>query len=472
MKLYTETEIKAEVDNPEFQVKIPAFSGRNYPIEYLNSREFELLTYFLFKKEISQGMYSDEFDAVRLMKGIADKGRDLLLQFENKNTGVIQCKRYESLINKPQLAREIIKFVLHAIQDKSLINNSEKFTYYFIALNGFNDRAQNLLNDLKSILNEEKIESWTEEVIEENEGIKIKSFKTVETELNDIFNKIKVEPITGHDLDQKLKNSKEIIPMFFEVEKVASEEMLRQVLSEFVGFKNDEDLEKLRNRLQNVPQEKRMYFGLFNIYGFDLSFYKKISRDKKLIVNIAEIRNELNRRFVDFLKETIEKYQIIFISGLKELSPFTKQVVVPYLFNKYALLYNQQEMGGFMAKIVENKKDSQLFKYQTIEEHKQHYLEIGQLVLNDDYSSFVGDNELLELKKNLTKWIHAGFESIQEMSDRFDEDMKVLMPIIETIENYIRNIMPTNPTIIIDNSGLGETEEDFIELLKKVNKLE
>ena len=472
MKLYTETEIKEEVDNPELQVKIPAFSGRNYPIEYLKHREFELLAYFLFKKEISQGLYSKEFDTVRLMKGVSDKGRDLLLQYENKNTGVIQCKRYESLINKSQLAREIIKFVLHAIQDKSLIDDSEKFTYYFIALSGFNDGAQKLLGDFKSILDEEKLEAWTEEVIEENVGITIKSFKSVEQELAKIINGIKVEPITGDDLDQKLMNSKEIVPIFFEVEKVASEDMLRQVFSEFVGFKNDKDLEKLRIRLQNVPTEKRMYFGLFNIYGYDLSFYKKISRDKKLIYNIAEVRNELNRRFIDYLNETIEKYQIIFISGLKEISPFTKQIVVPYLFNKYALQYNQQEMGGFMSKIVEDKRDSQLYKYQTIEQHKNHYLEIGQLVIENDYSTFVGDKELIEQKKVFAEWIHNGFKSTKEMSDRFNEDMKTLEPIIETIENYIKEIMPTNPTIIIDNSGLGETEGDFIELLKKVQKLE
>lgn len=128
-------------------------------------------------------------------------------------------------------------------------------------------------------------------------------------------------------------------------------------------------------------------------------------------------------------------------------------------------------MGGFMTKIIEDKKDS-LYIYQTLEQHMQHYIEIGQLVLKDDYSSFVGDKELVEYKKNLAIWIYAGFKSTKEMRDRFYADMKVLRPIIETIENYIREIMPTNPTIIIDNSGLGETEEDFIELLKKVKKLE
>lgn len=110
MKLYTEKEIKEEVDNPEFQVKIPAFSGRNYPIEYLNSREFELLTYFLFKKEISQGICSGKFDTVRLMNGVSDKGRDLLLQFKNKNTGVIQCKRYEKVYKvKPTIGKRNYK---------------------------------------------------------------------------------------------------------------------------------------------------------------------------------------------------------------------------------------------------------------------------------------------------------------------------------------------------------------------------
>lgn len=472
IEIISEEEIKQEIDSPEFEVKIPAFSGRNYPIEYLNSREFELLSYFIFKKEISLGIYSEKFDTVRLMKGVSDRGRDLLLQLGNKNVGIIQCKRYQSLINKPQLAREVIKFVLHSIQDKTLISSKDEFTYYFIALSGFNERAQTFLGDFNAaMIKEDKLEAWTEEVIEENKSIKIKAYKDIEKELIEILACISIEPITGDDLDQKLKNSKEIVPIFFEVEKVASEEMLRQVFSEFVGFKNDEDLEKLRERIQNVPKEKRMYFGLFNIYGYDLNFYKKISKDKKLLYNIAEIRTELNRRFIDYLKEAIEKYQLLFITGLKQISPFTKQIVVPYLFNKYALKYNQSEMGGFMSKIIMDKREGLINKYQTIAQHKEHLLEVGQMVLDDDFSSFVGDEELLKLKKDVVRWIHAGFQSTDEMSNRFDEDMKILEPIIETVEDYIKDIMPTNPTIIIDNSGLGENEEEFAELLKKVQKL-
>lgn len=472
MEIISEIEIKTELESPEFENKIPAFGGRNYPIEYLNSREFELLSYFIFKKEISAGGFDGKHDTVRLMKGVSDKGRDLLLQNKNQNTGIIQCKRYTSLINRPQLAREVIKFILHALQDKTLISTKD-FRYYFIALSGFNETCQTFLSDFNnSITKEVKLKDWTDEVIAENKAIKFKDYEEVKSELLEILGSIIIEPITGDDLNQKLKNSKEIVTIFFEVEKVASEEMLRQVFSEFVGFKNDEDLDKLRKRLQNVPTDNRMYFGLFNIYGYDLNFYKKISKDKKLLYNIADIRNELNRNFIDYLKETIEKYQLLFISGINEISPFTKQVVVPYLFNKYALEYNTKEMGGFMSKIVNDKREGVINKYQTIEEHKAHLLEIGQLVLNDDFSTFVGDAELLEFKKTLSKWTHAGFKSTTEMSQRFDEDMKILAPIIETIEGYIREIMPSNPTIIIDNSGLGETEEDFVELLKKVKKLE
>lgn len=473
MNFTTETEIKTELDSADYQSKLTAYSGRQYPIEYLSSREFEILVYFVFKKEIEFGINSDKYDTIFLMKGTSERGRDCILQSRNKNVGVIQCKRYTSLISKPDLAREIIKFTLHAIQDPELISEATNFTYYFIALQGFRDTTLVLLKDFnKNILSEPKLHEWVNEVIEENEELKFKDYSEVKGDLEKILGKITIKPITGLEIDQKLKSSKEIVAMFFEIEKVASEDMLRKVFSEYFEFKNDEDLEILRQKLKDVPKENRMFFGLFSIYGYDIDFYKRLVGDKKMLFQIADIKVEINKRYIDYLNETIRKYQLLFISGLPNISPFTKQVVVPYLFNKYALKYNETSLGQFLSKIVRGDRKGVLYEFQTIEQHKAHLLDIGEKVLKDDFSDFVGDEELLKFKKEVSFWTHKDFQTVEEMSERFDKDMIILKPIIEIIEEQIVKITPVNPTIIIEDKGLGETEKDFADILKGVQKFD
>ena len=64
MNFETENEIKTELESADFQSKLTAYSGRQYPIEYLSSREFEILVYFVFKKEIELGINSDKYDTI------------------------------------------------------------------------------------------------------------------------------------------------------------------------------------------------------------------------------------------------------------------------------------------------------------------------------------------------------------------------------------------------------------------------
>lgn len=470
----THQEIQIELDSSQYQDKIPAYANRKYPIEYLNSREFEMLLYFLYQKEINSGQFRDKYDSILLMKGTAERGRDIILQKDGKNTAIIQCKRYVDLINKPQLIREILKFVLHYLQDQSLIYDPTFFTYYFVALKGFNDPTLELIQDFNNnILKEDKLKNYTERVLEDNESISFKTFEEIEKPLKDILSKIKIVPINGIDIDIKLKTSKEIISVFFEVEKVASQEMLDEIFKKYVGFKNDEDLDRLRKRLQDLPKEYRMSLGLFSIFGYDENFYRIIAHDKDLIVQIADLKSNFNSKFIAYLMDTIQKYHLIFISGLPDISPFTKQAIVPYLFNKYALKFQEAEIGEIFSSAIREKSEEQLiYKLRTLEDIKQHFLETGQKVLNNDFSTFVGDGELLKLKKELAYWTHKEFSSVQEMSERFDQDLQQLKPILEHIEILIKKIMPQNPTIIIENPNILDSEEAIDRLVENANRFD
>lgn len=472
-EFHSDKEIKSELDSPDYQEKIPAFAGKKYPIEYLSSREFEMLLYFLFKKDISSGENLDKYDFVLLTKGTAERGRDVILQKKKRNVGIIQCKRYADLIQKPQLVREVIKFVLHSIQDKSLIDNASLFTYYFVALSGFNDKALILLQDFnKNVINEPNLKLWTEQVLEENETLKFRSFDEVEKRLKEILSKITLEPINGIDIDQKLKNSKDILSIFFEVEKVASQDMLDEMFKKYVGFKNDEDLERLRKRLQDLPKENRMSLGFFSVFGYDENFYRNIANDRALIVEIADLKSKFNQKFIDYLKDTIEKYHLIFIAGHSDVSPFTKQAIVPYLFSKYALQFQKTELGKIFTEAIEEKANGTVNRLKTMGDVKQQLLEVGEMVLKNDFSTFVGEGDLLELKKDISYWTHKEFKSVEEMSYRFDKDMEVLQPIIETIEGYIQKIMPQNPTIIIENPNVLDSKESIEKLLEESKRFE
>lgn len=470
MQFFTDEELNKEIEALEAGERPPAFAGRKYPIEYLQARDFEILLYFIFKKEIELGLHRDKYDTVRLMKGVAERGRDNVLIHQGKNVAAVQCKRYGRPLTRPECAREIIKFLLHALQDSNLISDKENFTYLLVSLEGFNEKALNLLNNFKSDSSkDEELESWTNEVIRDNEGITFKTFSDVKDRLLDLIQSINIEIITGTDIDGKLRLLKDVIPIFFEVEKVVSASMLDEKFKQYFDFTTDEDLNKLRTRIGQLPEDKKMRFGLFNLYGYDLNFYRKLARDREVILKFADLKSSLDQRFIQYLQETIQRFQLLFVSGLPNISPFTKQVAITYLFNKYAVQFHDNTSGKFLASFT--KKNSLIYEMQTIEQIKVELLRVGDLVLRSDYSSFDGDEELVNLKRQILEQIHRGFTSVQEMSDRFDQDMIDLLPIIKVIEEKVKEIMPSNPTIIIGDFGL-QTEQDFVDMLKKAKEYE
>lgn len=465
----TKDELLAEINTVDPKEKYPAFAGKKYPIEYIDSRDFERLLYFLFQHEIAAGEHKGVYDAVVLMKGTGERGRDSILQYHGKNVGAIQCKRYTSLVTAPDMAREIIKFCLHAIQDEELVDTSQDFTYFFTALTGLNDPALTLYSEFNTkIIIDPKLQSWTEEVLENNKSLKFKNFAVVETELKQLLSVIKLKLLTGADIDKKLKNAKDVVKVFFEVEKVVDRDLLWEFGAQFMGFKSNEDLEKLRKRLQDIPKESILKLGIFTLYGYDVTFYKKLIANRKILFQIVDIKGEISKMFIDHLKESIEKYVFIYISSEPKISPFTKQLGVPYLFNKFALRHNIQESGEFMHKISEHK--GLITELQTIEQHKAHFLEQGRKVLSEDYSGWVGDDEMMELKKGIARFVHAEFSTVDEMSQRFDADMVIVQPLLDKIEAEIERIMPSNGTLIIENNSSIKTVEDFVEILEANKK--
>jgi hypothetical protein len=117
-----------------------------YPYCDLDDRDFERLVYLLHHNEIGHGT-GYEFDEVRLMQGVGERGRDCTLYLDAKCVGVIQCKRLATNLDRPTLGKEIIKFALNSILDKSLRGTEADFRYIVAVARGFSEPAVKLRDE-------------------------------------------------------------------------------------------------------------------------------------------------------------------------------------------------------------------------------------------------------------------------------------------------------------------------------------
>ena len=115
MILLDETQI-AELQHTVSMVKPKKYNLQvAYPFGDLDDRSFENLLYSLAKSGAE--LFSFPYDRVSLTLPGGDKGRDIVLLNDGLLCGIIQCKRTKALIERPALAKEILKFVLYALQD-------------------------------------------------------------------------------------------------------------------------------------------------------------------------------------------------------------------------------------------------------------------------------------------------------------------------------------------------------------------
>jgi len=208
-------------------IKPVTAANKGFPYNALaDHRRFEELIYSVYSQEIRGGSWKNIYDNISLLQGVRERGRDCVLYRDDKITGLIQCKHsiYESeRISRPECIREIIKFALHAINDKSLISDVNDFTYFIAVSHGFSEPALTLILNFKiEIFKEKELKEWAKDIISANNTLRLLKFETIEVELLSILAAIKVKTILPQDLDLLLSAvaNQNIIGLFFEVKTI------------------------------------------------------------------------------------------------------------------------------------------------------------------------------------------------------------------------------------------------------------
>lgn len=205
--------------------KPKTLANQPYPYtDVASDRRFEELIYSIYKKKIEHdAIFTSEHDAIQLMQGVGESGRDCVMYKNGVINAAIQCKKYNDRISRPDCAKEIIKFLLFSIIEPPLLPDINRFTYYFVASGDFTEPAATLLDDFgKNIVAEKNLQEWTDAIIKKYTSFRGLVYNTIEAELKKKLSLLKVKRIAPCDLDIELNQpyASDLITLFFEVKTV------------------------------------------------------------------------------------------------------------------------------------------------------------------------------------------------------------------------------------------------------------
>lgn len=469
----TDDEIESDI---EASAKPPVYEHQQgYPFGTLGDRQFECLLHDIFSAEARPNTSRfGEFDRALLMQGVGERGRDCALVMNGKHVGVVQCKRYESLLSKPDVAREIIKFCLHAILDPALMPEPQGFRYIFAVSKDFNERAKLLLNSFNTkIENEPELLSWIQEVVRENKRLEHLKPAEVQQKLLDILKSIDVKPLGFNELNTMLVGKDIVVQKYFTLKKVISEERLQPIekmLEAIVNKITDEDVRRLLDELQNQPQDRRFDIGMMSLWGYPQEFVDylfKSGQFKSLGMILAASKAQLDAEFLELLRQKIEDEILINITSRREFSPLTIQAASPYVFAKLAERWCRNQQGRTLTAILPTphvRTDALSIR--------SHLLETGEAVLRNDFSMVVGDKDILALKKGILRFVYGNFRTRAEMEKTFDEEWPKMVPILDEIERKLEALIPGSTTIVLRSMGWFDDESHLKSVLNTAQALD
>ena len=302
------------------------YTNHPMPLNDLSDRCFEILLYHIFKERLKIKdqeiiMFADN---VSLMQGVAEQGRDIILSKDGLNTGVIQCKKYKGNLSITEVAREILKFILYYLHDKSLIGDIKNFNYYLSASTGFSGKAIGAFNDFgKYLCTEPKLKDWVEDIFRDYPAkFSGWSYEHINDELLNVCKTIKIKKIIPQDCEYWISEFTPIQKTFFKVMTVTDNTLVENLINNYLkpiihklDINNKFDApdytfrfkEYLKTSYEEYSSAKTLVFGN----------QQKRLEDIYYPLSVAKIENAKDEE--EFEVHKIDKYREDFIPTYRKL---------------------------------------------------------------------------------------------------------------------------------------------------------
>ncbi len=455
------------------------------PFSELGDREFELFSYLLIKEEIDCEEH-ESYDNVSLMQGVGERGRDCVVYKDGDVAAIIQCKKYKSRVTKPSFLKELIKLLLHAYKDKSIIPKSGKIKYLFYISSDLTEPAITLTNkfsdEIKNEISSGLIKNLVEQVVSEYESFSLYDKKEPLEDIYKLFKRVEVNVSNGVDLTNRVLKKSKILEQFFKVKTVIDLEsndlVIRTALEDY-GLKliTDSDLKSIQKRVGSSKDKHRINLGWVDFFGFDEEFFKYLKGEKfkELLASVMAVNTKSNKYLFDFLSEKInelvyEKVTVALInSGL--IHPYSVNIVTAYLIRRISKPIN----SNVLPKNIHRKSypENFLSKDELIHLVFQDLLHSSEKYLQGDYSDIKGTPDELRFKLEiLFPHIHQGFNDATDIKDQVDKDLIVLSPVIDNLEELLEQLFASTRTIVIKGGDYMDDDDALAKIKKTLESLQ
>ncbi|MEZ9365757.1 hypothetical protein AB4167_14600 [Vibrio sp. 10N.286.49.E11] len=477
MKKIDDKEISEELSQ-RYKPAAMSVGNTNLPLNQLSDRDFEILTYHLLKAEINNGEHKGYSDII-LMPGVGERGRDCVIYSNEKVVAVVQCKKYSSKITKPSFLRELIKFLLHlTIDDKLFFGDNVKYLFYVSS--SLNEPTLSITKQFKTGIAKEidsgEVDKFVKQVVSEYESFQGYVDNEPYEEIARLLKKTTVQVCDGVDLTQRIKLKQNIMKTFFEVQSVIDIEAHKNVVLDAMtdfGFANllDMDIKHLHKRIDGMEDEKRVNFGSFDFYGYDISFFKRLTPEAlgEIFKAISNLQTTVSKQLFDFLGEKIntatqEKITKVFLVN-DVIHPYTVSIIPTYLLKRCNFT--------LIANTLPEELRKKYYPDQFMSKKEIMNLVIDEMIisstkfLNGDYSNIKGNQHEISFKINyMFPQIHRGLSNEQDIRVQIQRDLSIVQDTIDRIEDEIVSILESEKTIVIKDSHMLKDKE----MLSKVRK--
>ena len=445
MKQHSESEIQKELDGVETPPALDAYG--TYPYWNLDDRAFEILLYFIFVEDIRTGFHGEKFEQVTLMTGVGEKGRDLKLLLDGKNVGLVQGKRYQGRLGRPNTAKELIKFGLFYLRDNSLIADPDEFDYYLAVANDFAGPAIELLDDFgNQIANDEKLQEWVESVIAEYKAFEGMTFADVKAPLLAVLGRIHVRKWNATDLDERVQRYPLIATRFFSLRIVTdlaqTEHLMNKVFGAYgMRAMTDDDLKRIHERIGSIPPEHRFDFGTMQLFGFNTEILARAS-DSGMLRKVAGIGAQFQASLFELaMTDGVDRCRLIVLNRLaarQDVNPIAKLVVNSLVTSRFCEKFREAVQPQFLADAY--RAESKVFVEPVVEVHIERHVPT----------------------------FSASFDSPDHCRAVLTDDLAKLEPLIEEIDNEVSQFIPVNPTVLFTDFKFIEDEERMKQIIEGV----
>ncbi len=454
------------------QIPVAYNTVRNLPYGELGQRRLELLLYVLFQRGLENSWFPGEFDKVMLATAPSGVGRLVLLEYKKQLRGAVLVRPRPGPLHTPEMARELLRFLLFQLAGHGPEFNARDFQLFLAAPGGVNEGAASFAADFSQhMAKEARLPYWVSELIDSHARLEGLSPEGALAQLEELLPLLHLELILPAHIDRRLAETPDLKSIFFGVEMVTSEQVLRQIVSGFsLKALEDGEAQQLVERLEKWPAESRMGLGLINFFGYPREFLQSIASSDKLrsiLIKGAEFKTEIDYAVVAFLHEKAVFYSNVLLGDAPEdVGDLARLAVVPYVFSRFVIKYVKDADSKALQELLQSGQRVDFYDNADLEAILADLLD---QVEDADAAAPPPANASPRQLKRLEAALRAqkANSTREARAQRFQEDWALLKPVLAAIDKRMLQVLPRHPVIVLDDLSSSEPRAGLAPWIKR-----